>query len=439
MVAGKLVSHTVVFVGSAAFVSLVVVAAAERRWQRATDAVVAGVVSAAGVLTIYLSLDRRAATASFRDRWEQLETFPPTNEGVRGVLHFVVDRYEALEGLLGLGSPWLSIPLILAGLVTLVYARRRAVALTVLFLLVELVIAGVAERYPLLHPRTSHFLLVMFAVIAAIGVSGLAAVARRASFTASLLVAFLAVGLYVMEVGPNLRGHTSITAVDTSEQVRDLSLVRHPGDATLVSVRAIYSFGYYWRAEQPRFTPNPKELPAFSVKYPASAHVVAVQATTHPEARTALISARRMARAGSGRLWIVREFFGGALAVEPVIWAKALEPYAVRQTPDHGPLLFMPVVSAKERSRARLRDRGGGGSAVSWRGEEVPVVPGAAMGFVDRVAISNGRVAIDGWAFDANQRATPDWVLAFVNGRLLAAGIPAAERPDVVESHGKSA
>ncbi len=300
VVAGKLLAHTVVFVGTAVFVSLTLVAVAERQWPRVGESVAAGVSSAVGVAAIYLLFDRRSDTADLKTYWGA--SFPPTNRGWPGFRDFFVDHYQQLEPYLGLGKVWLAGSVVLAGIVTLALARRRAVALAVPVLLVEMLVAGVAKRYPLLDLRTSHFLLVTLAVVGAIGVAGVAALAARVSFVASLAIAALASALYLNHSEPYLRGHTSISPSDVPSQVRYIEQQRRPGDVIVLNRGAGYGFGYYWRRDNPQFTANSTALQGWSVTYPASSNIVVARKGGYRAISATMQRARRMAREGSGRI-----------------------------------------------------------------------------------------------------------------------------------------
>ena len=433
VVAAKLLAHTVVFVGSAAFFSLAVVAAAGRRWRQAGEVLAAGAAAAVGVVAIYLAFDRRSDTVELQEYWRDF--FPPRDRGWSGFQDYLVDHFEQIRPYLGLGETWLTALLVLAGIVTLAIAGRRAVALAVPVLLVEMLVTGAAKQYPLLDLRTSHFLLVTVAVVAALGVAGLAGLAGRVPFLASLGVAAIAGALYVNETEPHLRGHTSIPASDVPSQVRYIEEHRRPGDAIAVNLRGGFGFGYYWRADRPRLTPQPDLLQGWSVSYPASSGIVVARHGNYPAIEAALRSAWRYAREGSGRMWIVRSF----TLFEA--WAPALDRYTVT-TLDVGeePLvLARRPVSPRQLRQAQLADGNGGRAGLSWLGESIEVSGGAVSGFVDAVSASPRRLRVAGWAWDDQRRREVDWVLVFWGRRLLAANATGTSRPDVAESRGRRA
>ena len=433
VVAAKLLAHTVVFVGSAAFFSLAVVAAAGRRWRRAGEVLAAGAAAAVGVVGVYLAFDRRSDTAELQEYWKDF--FPPRDRGWSGFQDYLVDHFEQIRPYLGLGDTWLTALLVLAGIVTLALAGRRAVALAVPVLLVEMLVAGATKQYPLLDLRTSHFLLVTVAVVAALGVAGIAVLAGRVTFVASVGVAAIAGGLYLNEAEPHLRGRTSIPASDVPSQVRYIEEHRRPGDAIAVNLRGGFGFGYYWSADRPRLTPQHSLLQGWSVSYPASSGIVVARKGSYPAVVAALRGAWRIAREGSGRMWIVRSF----TLFEA--WAPALDRYTVT-TLDVGEeplLLARRPVSSRQLRRARLVDGNGGPAGLTWLGESIELTDGAVSGSVDAVSTSARRLRVAGWAWDEERRREVDWVLLFWGRRLLTADATGTSRPDVAEVHGRQA
>jgi mannosyltransferase len=66
-------------------------------------------------------------------------------------------------------------------------------------------------------------------------------------------------------------------------------------------------------------------------------------------------------------------------------------------------------------------------------GETTPIVERRDAGVLDGVIAGAGAVTLSGWAATADHRPV-DTVLAFVAGRLVAAGIPTADRPDLAKA-----
>ena len=264
VIAAKLISHTAVFVGAAVFISLTVVAVTERRWRAALEVAGAGAAAGLGMFFIYLTFDRPAATADLENWWAVQSVFlgaggfPPTDRGIDGVVEYISDFYPRIAEYSGLGGVWLTAGFVLAGLVTLVRGHRRAVALAIPVLLAELLVAGIAGKYPLLELRTSHFAIVTVAVVAALGVAGLAQLVGQVSTVAALAVVALAAGLYLYNSEPYLRARTdSIRGTDVPGQTRAIAAHSAPGDAVVVAPAASFGFGYYWKRDRPAFTDNP--------------------------------------------------------------------------------------------------------------------------------------------------------------------------------------
>jgi hypothetical protein len=68
------------------------------------------------------------------------------------------------------------------------------------------------------------------------------------------------------------------------------------------------------------------------------------------------------------------------------------------------------------------------------RYRDLRLVPGSAIGAVDSAALANGILTVSGWALTRDSQPVAH-MLAFVHGRLLAAGVPNRSRPDAAEVH----
>ena len=72
-------------------------------------------------------------------------------------------------------------------------------------------------------------------------------------------------------------------------------------------------------------------------------------------------------------------------------------------------------------------------------GAESPIRPDAVTGFVESVTAPSGSVQVDGWAADGKLRSPARRILVLDSGRVLAAGVPTLDRPDVAGSIGSGA
>jgi len=86
-------------------------------------------------------------------------------------------------------------------------------------------------------------------------------------------------------------------------------------------------------------------------------------------------------------------------------------------------------------ARFRLVERQGRGAIVDERGRNIRVEAGIE-GFVDKVTVEDGVATVSGWAADTDAPRPADLVIAFADGRMVAAERPALPRPDLVRKFG---
>ena len=173
---GMLLSHTVAFVGIAAFGAVCAVQLARRAWRRLAEAVVAGAGTAVLMLGVYEGFDARAVVPGLTAYWA--DYYLPATHGLRASTTFVISRFSSVHAFFGLGPVWLGLPLFIAGLVTIFRLGRPATAIAVTALWPEMLVLSALKKYPFLDERTSTFLFAITVVVAAIGVAGLASLVR---------------------------------------------------------------------------------------------------------------------------------------------------------------------------------------------------------------------------------------------------------------------
>jgi hypothetical protein len=188
IVGGMLISHAAALSGVAVLAGALVAAVADRRL--AGGLVFAG-GTAAGMSLVYLLADRRGRTGAAVAYWAGWFPSPAALPG------YLADRLGALRPAIGI--PWpLFLSLAAVGVVVVAVRGRPATAVSLAVLPAVAVAAGVAHAYPLLDQRTSHFLLVTGAAVAA---AGLAAVPVRRTLAVPLVACALA-GFAVTNRGP---------------------------------------------------------------------------------------------------------------------------------------------------------------------------------------------------------------------------------------------
>jgi hypothetical protein len=299
IVVGMFFSHTTALVGVAVVVAVLAL-------RRSIEALVFAAATGAGVLLVYVVVDGAARNNALADYWAPF--FPPIGHLPR----YLLDRLGELEPYLGM--PWLLfVALAVAGLVTVARCGRPATALALVLLPLIEVAGGVARKYPLLEPRTSHFLLVTGALLAGVGVAGLLALAAtalralpaRVVFAGATALALVAVGVFGYTNRSVLRhpgpiGHGE----DVRAQVEYVAAHRQPGDVVLISIGASFGFAYYWHAEHPRFVRGGRMATGWYVDYPPGDRIVVNAGPLPADVVQGFQTAQQLA--GSGTIWIVR-------------------------------------------------------------------------------------------------------------------------------------
>ena len=204
---GMLLSHTVAFVGIAAFGAVCAVQLARRAWRRLAEAAVAGAGTAVLMLGVYEAFDARAVVPGLTAYWAGY--YLPAAHGLQASSTFVISRFDAVHAFFGLGPVWLGIPLFIAGLVTIFRLGRPATAIAVIVLWPEMLAVSALKKYPFLDERTSTFLFVITVVVAAIGVAGLGSLVRPwlKGGVAAVLAAAAAVA-FTVAAQPYVRSHS---------------------------------------------------------------------------------------------------------------------------------------------------------------------------------------------------------------------------------------
>jgi hypothetical protein len=228
---------------------------------------------------------------------------------------------------------WFGVPaivlltLVAIALACLTARRNIAVAAALPILWIEMIVLGIARRYPFLDMRTSFFLLVTTLVFGVIGVMSLISVLGQhlvRQVPLSMLVMLLLL----------VAAHTSIRAYyrppeDPRAQAHYVAAHLGPEDVILVSEHANWGFAYYWpRHDRRRYVRDSTVAAAFVV------HVDGIGATyiagRNPRAiRTALQDAIAQWRrnGANGRIWIVRSHI---IAAERESWGVALRQLELR-------------------------------------------------------------------------------------------------------------
>ena len=329
-----LLSDPAVFAGVAAFAAVLVVQLARREWRRLAEAAV-GERRRRGdpgrpVQGVRGQRRGRARGLGALGRLLRAGRPGPAREpdldrqDARAAAHRL--RPRAVLGRRAAGR-------IVAGLVTTFRLGRPATALAAAALLPELIVLSALKIYPFGDLRTSTWLIVALVAFAAIGVGGIAALARNVLPGASArlvpgLLAVAAIAGLCAAAAPNVRSH-SIPAEDVRDQATYVAAHARADDVILVNLNSNWGFAYYWPFGQPARRPSTAVRQGYEAYFPAQPRIVVARDRDPAAVRAALASALARVRPGScATIWLVRSH---VIATEQAAWTAALK--AARITP----------------------------------------------------------------------------------------------------------
>ncbi len=350
---GMLLSHTVAFVGLAAFGAVCAVQLARRAWRRLAEAVVTGAGTAVLMLGVYEGFDARAVVPGLTAYWAAF--YLPAAQGLRASSSFVISHASAVHAYFGLGPAWLGIPLFIAGLVTIFRLGRPATAIAVTALWPEMLALSALKKYPFLDERTSTFLFAITVVVAAIGVVGLASLVRPwlKGGVAAMLAAAAAVA-FTVGAQPYVRIH-SIVNEDVRDQARYVAAHAAPGDVILVNLNSNWGFAYYWPLGTPGRRPDPAVLQGYEAYFPGQPRIIVARGRDPAGVDAALSLALARARQHAcSRIWLVRTHL---VASERAAWKVALHQRGLvtRRAGAHGLRVVQPGTGVHRPSAGSCR------------------------------------------------------------------------------------
>jgi hypothetical protein len=345
---GMLFSDAVAFTGAAILGALCLVQLIRRAWGRLAEAVIAAAVTGVLMIAVFAAFDARADGPGITAYWKGF--YVPVHGGLHASLSFIAGQFEDTRAFFGLGPAWLAIPLVIAGLVTLCWLGRWVTAVAAVALLPEMIALSALRRYPLLDLRTSTFLIAITVVVAAIGVAGLAAAARRglsqaragtgpstgraiAGAAVAAALALAAAGGFLAGAVPYARGHP-IPAEDVRDQAHYVFRHAAPGDVIVVNLDSTWGFGYYWPVGTPARRPDKAVLQGYVTYFPGQPRII--QAQNRDQAGVSATLAQALTRSrqhGCSRIWLVRTHLNAA---ERAAWKTALHHDGVASVPAGG-------------------------------------------------------------------------------------------------------
>ena len=309
-----LLSNASMFLAVAVLVGLAGPLALRRSWPRLRQLGIVGLGIVAFDALVFVLVDRPGDTPALRAYWAG--SYVPLHSGVADALHFLHFQAGAELQAVGLGPSLVAAALIVLGLVVLVRSGFAALALVVPLVAIEQVAAATAHRYPLWNDRTSTWFTVLLAVVAMIGVSGLARIVRSgvrgpdrrwvavARIASGVVLAILVVTLATPTIRAMRTAADSTTPLeDVHGQVQTIRAQERPGDVVVANVDAGFGLGVYWPA-QPRFPTHLARLDTFRIDYPPADRVV-VAATISTAAEVAAVRHAVAQARPAGRVWVV--------------------------------------------------------------------------------------------------------------------------------------
>lgn len=345
-VAGSFVSYASMFVTAAAFGALVIAAALQRRRRRLIDTAIALAATASGLIVVALVFVLPGVSDALAVYWKG--SYLSLGDGLWALIGEIWDRFDALAPLLGFKWAWLAALLGVTGIVAIARLGRMAAALVLPLLYIEMVALGILDKYPFLDQRTSHFLLLLTVVFAAVGVSGVAA-ALHCRWRMVGSFALIGMVAFVFYAASPYMGTESIPNEDARSQVRHIEKEFQPGDTILVSSPGRWAFAYYWAGDDPSFAADARSANGYSIDYDDD-HIAIAPGRTPPEVVDGLDEAIANASGpnGSGRIWLVRSHM---VDPEPDAWRSALDrDDLVVEVLDVGPEPLLLVTLQSEQS-----------------------------------------------------------------------------------------
>ena len=135
-------------------------------------------------------------------------------------------------------------------------------------MLVIVIVASAARKYPFGDLRTSTFWLVAVPLLMAVAVAAAGRLAAAIDRRAPVVVTAAALAVWVPATGPYIRSQ-QIPNEDVHSEVSYLDAHFRRGDVVIVSYAASYAFAYYYPLANPSFPADPWAPTATSRRIPA--------------------------------------------------------------------------------------------------------------------------------------------------------------------------
>jgi hypothetical protein len=301
-------SAVAVFVGVAAFGSVVLISVLRRNWDQTRQAAAVGAGCGALLLTTFLLVYRPGIPPGLHLYWAA--SYLPVEKGWVASWHYLATNGSKMATYLGMGPVLIALLLLIIGVVTMVRMRRPAVAMVVPALLAEMVVLGALKQYPLFDMRTSHFLTVAFGVTIVIGVGGLCQLAARVHRRLPVLVTVVALGLFFAngQVRSGIRSHP-IANEDPRTATQYIAAHWRPGDVIVVGMNTNWGFAYYWPTGTPTTQSVTSNLQRFITVFPDQPRILVTPDRTATAVNATIVEAAKVARStgSTGRIWVIHD------------------------------------------------------------------------------------------------------------------------------------
>jgi hypothetical protein len=296
---GIVISSLAPVTGAAAFLGLGIVTLCRRQFRRLAElaawAAAAGLIAAAWFATVIRE------PKALHQYWAGAGYFP------RSLLSFVPHQLQHLERFFNLGTWYLPVLAVAAGVATLAWLRRPVTAVFFPALIAIALAAGKAGVYPLFSLRTNEYLWAACATATGLAIVGAARLASRYWTPAAALVCACCVAAYAVGAAPFAVRH-HVPYVNMGAEVRYVEAHKAPGDVILADVSATVDLALY-APVRPHFekSPNPAIATGWFVTFPGQRQIVEATASTPSAEIMAYRQACQRASQTHGRVWLLRD------------------------------------------------------------------------------------------------------------------------------------
>lgn len=298
IVALMTISHTVVFIGLAALLAIILNLLLKKVPSRRDLMLTCGIsiLTLGACLLYYILVDRQGRTADLVHWWT---AFFPT---VRGLPEYLVESLRYLSPFHN--SVWALLLSVLFGLgIFKLWRLDRKITVTSIFIVICMaVVAGVMKVFPLLDQRTSTYLLTIITMTIALGT--LHFIELSSDLLGHHVEYILWPAVVIFVVIASLPAMTIYPLEDTRDTTRYVESHFKQGDTVITSPGAGYGFSFYWPTRPDLCRPSSANSVAFGVCYPGKS-IVILPPSFSPGDQLSQAVDSRLKHPGGNSLWVV--------------------------------------------------------------------------------------------------------------------------------------